>query len=134
MPYKDPTKQAAQQRDKWTLWREMKDGFADEAVCRKCGLPIFALSEDRFSLSEQRFYHFVDPVALGIRPLGRNDPVYDLVRRCDVAVKHRFVPEAFEDHDGNFQGLDPRAGAYRDLALLAEERIANLTTKDVATP
>lgn len=135
MPFKDPAKRAHVQRHKWDLWREMQDGFADEETCRHCGLPIFCLRESRWSADTDFWLHFSDPKGHGIRPLGKNDPVYDLVRTCATALRHRYVPEVYETHDGRFEGLDPRAGAYRDLKTLTEERlIERLPPRCVAEP
>jgi len=135
MPYKDLTKQTAIQREKFHLWREIRDGFADEEVCKNCGLSIFAFDEGRHTVIESRWYHFVDPIALGIRPFGKVDPVYDLTRQCETALRHRFVPEAYETWEGTYEGHDPRSGAYVDMKELTEERIERLPfPKCVAEP
>lgn len=134
MPYKDPVMRDEMQRLKWQLWREMKDNLADHDICSHCGLDIYSLDEERFTIITPRWYHFVDPKGLGIRPLGKNDPVYDLVRKCQTALKHRYIPEAFETHDGTWQGFDPRVGARDDMLELLRVKLEGITLKDVAEP
>lgn len=134
MPYKDRVQRAEVQSYKFRLWREMQDGFAIADTCAHCELPIYALDPDRHSVGTERWMHFIDPVRLGMRPLGKNDPVYDLVRTCATALRHRWIPEAYETHAGTYEGLDPRAGAYRDLTALAETNIAQLPFRAVGVP